>query len=556
MLKFRVHTLALLCTLLLLVICSAPAVACDQNNSNSADWIWRGGSNTIGSQGYNPSVYGTLGEPAATNVPGTRYYAQSWSGGSNNQCLTNQKGTLWLYGGQGYDSNGQFGLLGDLWKFNPSLGKNGEWTWMGGSTLNGQSGVYGTLGEFAETNNPGARGFSMTWTDANGRLWLFGGYGYDASGDSEDLNDLWVFDSSLGRNGEWAWMGGGNNGGQTSVFGTLGEPAATNFPGWREEAVTWTDKNGNLWLFGGDGIDSVGNQGSLNELWKFNPRLGRYGEWAWMGGSNTVGSNGGQPGIYGTLGEPAATNIPGGRADLVSWTDSNGNFWLFGGYGVDADGNSGLLNDLWEYIPAQGQQGNPCENDSKQGKLGEWVWMGGSSSLGASFGLPGVYGTQGEPAAANIPGGRINPVSWTDLNGNLWLFGGYGYDANNNSGELNDLWKFDPSKGANGEWTWVDGSSSAESDSPDYGTLGVAAATNIPGGHSSAVSWTDQNGNFWLFGGLGISSNDGEEILNDLWEYTVSAEPEQQGGPQGGGGQPGCGGQQGGGGQHGGSGCN
>ena len=134
--------------------------------------------------------------------------------------LDRKKGNLWLYGGEGYDANGQLGLLGDLWEFNPSLGQNGEWTWMGGSTLNGQPGVYGTLGEPAATNNPGARGFSMTWSDGNGRLWLFGGYGYDANGNSEDFNDLWVFDPSLGQYGEWTWMGGGNTGGQSGNYGT------------------------------------------------------------------------------------------------------------------------------------------------------------------------------------------------------------------------------------------------------------------------------------------------------------------------------------------------
>jgi hypothetical protein len=51
-------------------------------------------------------------------------------------------------------------------------------------------------------------------------------------------------------------------------------------------------------------------------------------EWTWMGGSSTVGSNGGQPGVYGTLGTPAPGNIPGGREYAMGWTDSSGNFWV------------------------------------------------------------------------------------------------------------------------------------------------------------------------------------------------------------------------------------
>ena len=38
-----------------------------------------------------------------------------------------------------------------------------------------------------------------------------------------------------------------------------------------------------------------------------------------------------QPGVYGTQGIAAASNVPGGRENAVSWTDSKGNLWLFGG---------------------------------------------------------------------------------------------------------------------------------------------------------------------------------------------------------------------------------
>lgn len=367
MLKLSTRLFTLLFALLPLALCSAPAAACDQNDHPSSSWIWMGGGNITGSQLYDSSVYGTQGVPAATNFPGSRYYSQSWSASDDNQRWTNcndsrrwtdKKGNLWLYGGDGYDANGQFGLLGDLWKFNPSLGKNGEWTWMGGSTLNGQSGVYGALGEPAAANNPGARGFSMTWTDHNGRLWLFGGYGYDASGNSEDLNDLWVFDPSLGHYGEWAWMGGsntaGNSFGQIGIYGTLGVPAAANIPGSRLNPVGWTDNNGNLWLFGGYGYDASGNSGVLNDLWKFDPSLGKHGEWTWVDGSSSVGSN--FP-VYGTLGEAAATNIPGGHSSSVSWTDQSGNFWLFGGLGISADNGEQILNDFWEYRFSDDQHG-------------------------------------------------------------------------------------------------------------------------------------------------------------------------------------------------------
>jgi hypothetical protein len=48
-----------------------------------------------------------------------------------------------------------------------------------------------------------------------------------------------------------------------------------------------------------------------------------------IGGNNVSNSNG-QPGIYGTLGASAATNIPGRRDSAAIWTDSSGDLWLFG----------------------------------------------------------------------------------------------------------------------------------------------------------------------------------------------------------------------------------
>ena len=155
--------------------------------------------------------------------------------------------------------------------------------------------------------------------------------------------------------------------------------------------------------------------------------------WTWMSGSNTVGANGGQPGVYGTLGSPAVGNFPGGRAGSVSWRDGSGNLWLFGGFGPDSTGAGGLLaqgllNDLWVFNPT-----------SK-----EWTWMSGSNTLGANSGQSGVYGTLGTPAASNVPGGRGESVGWMDGSGNLWLFGGYGPDSTTAQGDLNDLWRYQP----------------------------------------------------------------------------------------------------------------
>ena len=206
--------------------------------------------------------------------------------------------------------------------------------------------------------------------------------------------------ASHAQSNEWAWMSGNFASGSFGVYGTMGTPAPANAPGGRDQPVTWTDSKGNLWLFGGDGFDSAGNPGYLNDLWEFSSSTN---EWTWIGGSSNLGSGFSQgAGVYGVLGTPAAGNIPPGRSGAVSWTDAKGNLWLFGGFSYSVNGLE-YFNDLWEY--------NPATN--------EWAWMSGSQTAGQS----GVYGTEGQAASNNVPGARNSALSWTDQEGDLWLFG-------------------------------------------------------------------------------------------------------------------------------------
>jgi N-acetylneuraminic acid mutarotase len=474
----------------LLCLCLMCSFATPDMQAQTNEWTWVGGSNTVGSNGGQPGVYGTLGDPAAGNVPGGRFSPVSW---------TDASGNFWLFGGQGYDADGNYGNLNDLWKFNPATN---EWAWIGGSNIFPspfpQPGVYGTLGTPAAGNIPGGRYTSVSWTDQSGNLWLFGGGGSDGVyGDDGLLNDLWEFDPSTNQ---WTWRGGSNAVNLSGVYGTKGAPAAGNVPGSRDNtAASWIDASGDLWLFGGYGYDSTGTLGWLNDLWEFNPSTN---QWTWRDGSTTAD----QSGVYGTLGAPAAGNTPGSRYAVVSWSDANGDFWLFGGNGYAPDTTAAYMNDLWEF--------NPSSN--------EWTWMSGSST----YDQFGVYGTLGAPAAGNTPGGRNFQSSWTDSNGNFWLFGGFGDDSSTNQGYLNDLWEFNSSTN---EWAWISGSStlSCSTCNPPgvYGTLGTAAAGNTPGGRYGSVAWTDLSGSLWLFGGFGYDSVGAGGVLNDLWKYTPSPAP-------------------------------
>ena len=196
--------------------------------------------------------------------------------------------------------------------------------------------------------------------------------------------------------------------------------AAGNIPGSRWGATARLDSSGKLWLFGGFGYDSAGTLGLLNDLWTYNINAS---QWTWVAGSKTVNPTG----HYGTLGTPnGQLNFPGGRQASMSWLDSTGNFWVFGGFDLDSTGNPDALNDLWEY----------------NATTGVWTWMSGAN-VGKQ---KAVYGTQGVAAPTNVPGARWSAAAWADHNGNLWLFGGEGYDSTAN-GSLSDLWEY---KG--GQW--------------------------------------------------------------------------------------------------------
>ncbi|MCX6992551.1 MAG: hypothetical protein NT011_05325 [Kiritimatiellaeota bacterium] len=436
------------------------------------NWTWMKGSNTKNQFG----IYGTQGVPDPANMPGAHMRATSWTDG---------QGAFWLFGGYGYVYTSNAGVLNDLWKFDPITT---NWTWMKGSNTKNQLGTYGTQGVPDPANMPGARFFATSWTDGQGALWLFGGSTDLAS--SGILNDLWKFDPSTTN---WTWMKGSNTTNQFGIYGTQGVPDPVNTPGTRYGSMSWTDGSGALWLFGGYGFSTTGMaKAYLSDLWKFDPSTTN---WTWMKGSNTTN----QLGIYGTQGVPDPANMPGAHYTGASWRDDSGALWLFGGYGYASSASVDVLNDLWKFDPI----------------TTNWTWMKGSTNGNQS----GTYGTQGVPDPANMPGARHDMVSWTDGQGALWLFGGYGFSTTGMAGAyLSDLWKFDQSTT---NWTWMKGSNTTNQ-LGIYGTQGVPDPANMPSAHLYAASWRDDSGAFWLFGGYGYASSAGIGILNDLWKYTMA----------------------------------
>jgi hypothetical protein len=165
-----------------------------------------------------------------------------------------------------------------------------------------------------------------------------------------------------------------------------------------------------------------------------------------MSGSNQIRHNGN----YGVQGIPNESNMPSCRENALGWTDLNGNLWLFGGVnsGKTKDYSNmnffvGFLNDLWMYDG------------------GNWTWISGNSLADEQ----GSYGEKGAPLPTNVPGARYSATGWRDNDGNLWMFGGFGYGESSSIGmsqthfleskaahfiitfivvgRLNDVWRYE-----------------------------------------------------------------------------------------------------------------
>lgn len=393
---------------------------------------------------------GALLATYGVSAPWSRVGAATW---------TDSTGNLWLFGG-----SAESGFLNDVWTLNIS-GYGGtnpttftstapQWKSEGASGFN-NPGVYTGAGAV-----PGARVNAVSWTDASGNFWLFGGYGYDGESPATlgFLNDLWEYNPTTGT---WTFVSGGttNVANQNGNYGAQGTAASTNMPGGRQEAVGWADANGNLWLFGGEGEDSAGTtNGILNDLWMYNIASN---QWTWVTGSNVANQTGvyeSQPvvgpvtttGAAGTCGLASGNTTlncsavsttgaaPGSRWGAAGWIDAGGTIWLFGGWGLDsgATNGNGALNDLWAYTP-----------NATAGQPGTWVWVKGSNT-GAQN---GVYGPMTRPYQTYevwTPGGRSNATYWIQNSGTygqqLWMFGGEGYDSTSTTGNgyLNDMWRY------------------------------------------------------------------------------------------------------------------
>jgi len=434
---------------------------------------------------------------------------------------------------------------------NSTVNPNGveNWAWIGGAKYANSPGDFQTQFVASAANQPSARQSAASWTSPQGMLWMFGGVGADSAGTTGALNDLWMYNpmspctaqvttGCSATGGQWTWVSGSNRANSVGIYpATTGVTASSNVISARSAPVSWTsiDTNGvaTFWLFGGSGYDKNGIASYLNDLWSLNSQTG---EATWVAGSGI----GNSASVAGTQGTGSTANSPAGRAFAASWTatltDNTQVFYLFGGESVNSTGTPVFFDDLWSYDPnPQTTTPGGLHPNGKQG----WVLVSAAATATA-VNTTGTYGAQA--GTTGNPGARISPQTWTDKSGNLWLFGGQGFDGHALLGSLNDLWMYNPlppctSQLTTGcattggqQWTWITGSSINGAVSV-YGNQGSTvaangASANVPGGRLGASGWVDPTkGYLWLFGGSGADStstttaNDGGGALNELWVF-------------------------------------
>jgi len=369
------------------------------------DWIWISGNKipniTNGTHNGTNGRYGHKGITDSANVPGARRNGASW---------TDLAGNFWIFGGLGFDEFDKWEVdLNDLWMWDGTT-----WTWKSGSSEGYASGECGVKGTAARENFPGARYWAYSWRDSLGKLWLFGGHGYgcDSSHSRGLLNDLWMWDGKM-----WTWVSGAK---APAEYGKSTLANEKNIPSPRYGGASWADKDGNLWLYGGTGINFLGNEVQLSDFWRWDGK-----KWMLVSGSDQANAQG----SYVELGTPSLNNTPGARSFCNSWVDHAGNFWLWRGVGYQAqkrgkeishssnkpDVDPHILDELWKW----------------NGK--EWSLVFSRKVISSSTNL------QQDLLDKNYPRGRESSHVWEDKNGNFQFFGG-GTEMD----MLNDLWMFRP----------------------------------------------------------------------------------------------------------------
>lgn len=305
-----------------------------------------------------------------------------------------------VYGGM--NKNKQ--VLGDTWVF--AL-KEKEWLPL--------SEMLKKLRNESIGESPSPRADAVVWCMQT-KLMIFGGI----SETFDQLDDMWEFSLI-----DLKWR-------QEKLSSELHREGIIRpsvvYPAGRSGAASWVGHNQQLYMFSGNvknknKIDSHHNAGFSTDLWNFDCKKNTWT--VVMGNPNKC-----IEGYYGKKGYANEKNIPGCRRGTVSWTDSEGHLWMFGGEGASSDPRTiskempdVILNDLWYF-----------DLDYKM-----WSWMGGSNKASD----PGSYGTaDNEFERGRYPSCRTDAMSFNMWN-ELYVVGGIGHDSSKAFSLLDDVWGID-----------------------------------------------------------------------------------------------------------------
>lgn len=361
---------------------------------------------------------------------------------------------------------------------------------MGGSKHRNQITVLDSSKEY-----PGSRNGASSWQGSNGMVWIFGG---QEAGGRKPLDELWSFDVKK-RHWNFHHFSNTSNeqkpppcfgctscsyGNKALVFAPSGSfifdmegkhwialDNLTASPDPRSQATDWCDtEKGILWMFGGH----TASDQKLGDFWQF-----AFKEMQWI----EIKPNN------------SKSVVPDKCSKASAWIHPFGHLYMFGG-----STHAGLTSDFWIFSP----------------ETFEWRKLSGITGPEK---CAGKYGTMGVASGNSYPGCREGAATWVDKQGDLWMFGGSGFDNFSRgvfaqSGLLSDFWMFNTSSD---QWVWIGGLSKSEG-VPVFGEKGQPDLHNIPGPREGAVSFFFQE-TMWLFGGAGHDVKQFDGILNDLWMY-------------------------------------
>ncbi|HEY1056627.1 MAG TPA: kelch repeat-containing protein [Emticicia sp.] len=332
--------------------------------------------------------------------------------------------------------------------------------------------------------------------------------------------------------------------------------ASVTNPAPRNASTNWQDKQGNVYIFGGLGIDNNLNVGTFADLWQFNAKnlvwknlsgsrdiekfnkdtkkklavtattpSPRQSAATWTDKQGNLYMFGGNTGMLDEYlsdfwifdikkqnwtqlsnskelnkknqstgkNKNNTNNLPAARAKAATWVDNKGDFWLFGGTTHDYTlGRDIYFNDLWKY-------------DTNKNN---WLWVSGN-----------LEGNTKVEVAEIIPSARFSSAAWFDgTNNGLWLYGGFGLNSTATAyGGLSDMWFFDVKKE---KWTLKSGDYKL-SKSGTVKSIAKESAANNPGFRYSSITWQDKKGNFWLYGGQFSFKNDTLKSDRKVWKYNL-----------------------------------